>query len=97
MRKFPFPFRVLLVSSNFCRANEPRDAYGASCLANAFKLGFANDGAHLDVFTCDLNRFQDRTSGDYRIDWKLVADEIMANIRIGGYDVVAFSVFGWFE
>ena len=30
------PLHVLLVSSNFCRKNEPREAYGTSCLAGAF-------------------------------------------------------------
>ena len=56
------PLRVLLVSSNFCRKNEPRDAYGASCLVSAFRNSPANAGDTLDVFTSDLNRFQKATA-----------------------------------
>jgi len=93
---FHTPLRVLLVSSNFCRKNEPRDAYGASCLAGAFNNSPANAGDTLDVFTSDLNRFQ-KASGDFDIDWNLVASEIVTRALIGGYNVVAFSVFGWFE
>ena len=97
--KHPFfhtPLRVMLVSSNFCRKNEPREAYGASCLAGAFRNSPANAGDTLDVFTSDLNRFQ-KAGGDFDIDWNLVADEIVTRALIGGYNVVAFSTFGWFE
>lgn len=90
------PLRVLLVSSNFCRSNEPRDAYGASCLISAFRNSPTNAGDTLDVFTCDLNRFQ-KMNGDFNIDWNLVASEVVTKALIGGYNVVAFSVFGWCE
>ena len=90
------PLRVLLVSSNFCRSNEPRDAYGASCLISAFRNSPTNAGDTLDVFTCDLNRFQ-KVNGDFNIDWNLVASEVVTRALIGGYNVVAFSVFGWCE
>ena len=90
------PLRVLLVGSNFCRKNEPRDAYGASCLVSAFRNSPANAGDTLDVFTSDLNRFQ-KANGDFDIDWGLAADEIVTRALIGGYNVVAFSVFGWCE
>ena len=93
---FYTPLRVLLVSSNFCRSNEPRDAYGASCLTSAFRNSPANAGDTLDVFTNDLNRFQ-KAGGDFNIDWNLTADEIVTKTLIGGYNVVAFSVFGWCE
>jgi len=94
---FHTPLRVLLVGSNFCRANEPYDAYGVSCLASAFRGSAANAGDTLEVFTFDLNRFQDGVSGDYNIEWELIAEEIVTKVRIGHYNVVAFSVFGWFE
>ena len=90
------PFRVLLVGSNFCRSNEPRDAYGASCLISAFRNSPANAGDTLDVFTSDLNRFQ-KVNGDFNIDWSLAAGEIVTRALIGGYNVVAFSVFAWCE
>ena len=90
------PLRVLLVSSNFCRKNEPREAYGASCRAGAFWNSPANAGDTLDVFTSDLNRFQ-KLNGDFNIDWNLVASEVVTKALIGGYNVVAFSVFGWCE
>ena len=90
------PLRVLLVSSNFCRKNEPRDAYGASCLVSAFRSSPANGGDTLDVFTSDLNRFQ-KTNGGFDIDWNLVVSEIVTRVLIGEYNVVAFSVFGWCE
>ena len=90
------PLRVLLVSSNFCRKNEPRDAYGASCLVSAFRNSPANAGDTLDVFTSDLNRFQ-KLNGDFNINWNLVASEVVTKALIGGYNVVAFSVFGWCE
>ncbi len=90
------PLRVLLVGSNFCRKNEPRDAYGASCLVSAFRNSPANAGDTLDVFTSDLNRFQ-KLNGDFNIDWNLVASEVVTRALIGGYNVVAFSVFGWCE
>lgn len=90
------PLRVLLVGSNFCRKNEPRDAYGASCLVSAFRNSSANAGDTLDVFTSDLNRFQ-KLNGDFNIDWNLVASEVVTKALIGGYNVVAFSVFGWCE
>ena len=90
------PLRVLLVGSNFCRKNEPRDAYGASCLVSAFRNSPANAGDTLDVFTSDLNRFQ-KMNGDFNIDWNLVASEVVTKALIGGYNVVAFSVFGWCE
>lgn len=90
------PLRVLLVSSNFCRKNEPREAYGASCLAGAFWNSPANAGDTLDVFTSDLNRFQ-KMNSDFDIDWNLVASEVVTRALIGGYNVVAFSVFGWCE
>ena len=61
------PLRVLLVSSNFCRSNEPRDAYGASCLVSAFRNSPTNAGDTLDVFTSDLNRFQ-KMNSDFNID-----------------------------
>ena len=93
---FHNPLRVLLVGSNFCRDNEPQDAYGISCLANAFKMSSANAGDILDIFTCDLNRFQ-TNAGEFSIDWELIADKIVAEVRFGSYNVVAFSVFGWFE
>ena len=93
---FHTPLRVLLVGSNFCRKNEPRDAYGASCLVSAFRNSPANAGDTLDVFTSDLNRFQ-KANGDFDIDWGLAADEIVTRALIGGYNVVAFSVFGWCE
>ena len=93
---FHTPLRVMLVSSNFCRKNEPRDAYGASCLVSAFRNSPANAGDTLDVFTSDLNRFQ-KANGDFDIDWGLAADEIVTRALIGGYNVVAFSVFGWCE
>ena len=93
---FHTPLRVMLVSSNFCRKNEPRDAYGASCLVSAFRNSTANAGDTLDVFTSDLNRFQ-KANGDFDIDWGLAADEIVTRALIGGYNVVAFSVFGWCE
>ena len=90
------PLRMLLVGSNFCRSNEPRDAYGASCLISAFRNSPANAGDTLDVFTSDLNRFQ-KVNGDFNIDWSLAAGEIVTRALIGGYNVVAFSVFGWCE
>lgn len=90
------PLHVLLVSSNFCRKNEPREAYGTSCLAGAFWNSPANAGDTLDVFTCDLNRFQ-KMNGDFNIEWNLVASEVVTRVLIGGYNVVAFSVFGWCE
>ena len=93
---FHTPLRVMLVSSNFCRKNELRDAYGASCLVSAFRNSPANAGDTLDVFTSDLNRFQ-KANGDFDIDWGLAADEIVTRALIGGYNVVAFSVFGWCE
>ena len=93
---FHTPLRVMLVSSNFCRKNEPRDAYGASCLVSAFRNSPTNAGDTLDVFTSDLNRFQ-KANGDFDIDWGLAADEIVTRALIGGYNVVAFSVFGWCE
>ena len=90
------PLRVLLVSSNFCRSNEPRDAYGASCLVSAFRNSPTNAGDTLDVFTSDLNRFQ-KMNSDFNIDWNLVASEVVTRALIGCYNVVAFSVFGWCE
>lgn len=90
------PLRVLLVGSNFCRSNEPRDAYGASCLVSAFRNSPANAGDTLDVFTSDLNRFQKVGEG-FDIDWMLTAEEIVTRALIGGYNVVAFSVFAWCE
>ena len=47
------PLRVLLVGSNFCRKNEPRDAYGASCLVSAFRNSPTNAGDTLDVLPPD--------------------------------------------
>lgn len=97
--KHPFihtPLRVLLVASNFCRNSEPRDPYGISCLVSAFRNSPANAGDTLEVFVCDLNRFQN-ASGEFRIDWELAASEIVTRALIGDYNVVAFSVFGWFE
>ena len=91
------PIRMLLVGSNLCRANEPYDPYGVSCLANAFRGSVANVGDTLEIFTFDLNRFQDNITGDYSIEWELIAEEIVTRVRIGRYNVVAFSVFGWFE
>ena len=91
------PIRMLLVGSNLCRANEPYDPYGVSCLASAFRGSVANVGDTLEVFTFDLNRFQDNITGDYSIEWELIAEEIVTKVRIGRYNVVAFSVFGWFE
>lgn len=93
---FHTPLRILLVGSNFCRTNEPYDPYGVSCLASAFRGNSANVGDILDIFTCDLNRFQTGAE-NFDIDWELVADEIVTKVRIGRYNVVAFSVFGWFE
>ena len=93
---FCTPLRVLLVGSNFCRENEPHNAYGVSCLANAFKMNWVNASDTLDVFTYDLNRFRSST-GEFRIDWELIADKIETEVRLGQYNVVAFSVFGWFE
>lgn len=90
------PLRVLLVGSNFCRKNEPRDAYGASCLVSAFRNSPANAGDTLDVFTSDLNRFQKAGEG-FDIDWELTAEEIVTRALIGGYNIVAFSVFAWCE
>ena len=86
------PLRVLLVGSNFCRKNEPRDAYGASCLVSAFRNSPTNAGDTLDVFTSDLNRFQ-KLNGDFNIDRNLVASEVVTRALIGCYNVVAFSVF----
>ena len=91
------PVRGLLVTSNFCRDNEPRDPYGASCLSSAFKSRSIDAGDSLDIFTIDLNRFQDASTGDFSINWEYIADKIVAEIRFGGYNVVAFSVFGWFK
>ena len=48
------------------------------------------------MFTSDLNRFQ-KLNGDFDIDWNLVASEVVTRALIGGYNVVAFSVFGWCE
>ena len=96
-RFFYTPIHALLVGSNLCRASEPYDAYGVSCLASAFKGSAANAGDTLEVFTFDLNRFQNNNTGDYNIDWELIADEIVTKVRIGRYNVVALSVFGWFE
>ena len=76
------PLRVLLVSSNFCRSNEPRDAYGASCLVSAFRNSPTNAGDTLDVFTSDLNRFQ-KMNSDFNIDWNLVASEVVTRALIG--------------
>ena len=90
------PLRVLLVGSNFCRKNEPRDAYGASCLVSAFRNSPTNAGDTRDVFTSDLNRFQ-KLNGDFNIDRNLVASEVVTRALIGCYNVVAFSVFGWCE
>jgi radical SAM superfamily enzyme YgiQ (UPF0313 family) len=90
------PLRVLLVGSNFCRKNEPRDAYGASCLVSAFRNSPANAGDTLDVFTSDLNRFQKAGEG-FDIDWELTAEEIVTRALIGEYNIVAFSVFAWCE
>lgn len=89
--------RMLIVCSNFCRDNEPEVPYGVSCLVSAFKKSPQNTGSVVDVFTCDLNRFYDPQSGKHSIDWELVADEIVTQVRISKYNVVAFSVFGWFE
>lgn len=91
------PIRTLIVCSNFCRGNEPEVPYGVSCLVSAFKGNPQNVGDVVDVFTCDLNRFCNQQTGDYSIDWELIADEIVTKVRIGQYNVVAFSVFGWFE
>ena len=91
------PLRVLLVASNFCRCNEPQDPYGVSCLVSAFRNSPANVGDTLDIFISDLNRFQVKSTGEFRIDWELAADEIVTKVRIGGYNVVAFSVFDWFK
>ncbi len=89
--------RVLLVSSNFCRNNEPHEAYGTSCLATAFKISKANENDSLDILTCDFNRFHNARTSRFNIDWDLIADEIEENIFEGKYNVVAFNVFGWFE
>lgn len=91
------PVRGLLVTSNFCRDNEPHDPYGASCLSSAFKSRTINAGDSLDVFTIDLNRFLDASTGNFSMNWEVIADKIVAEVRFGGYNVVAFSVFGWFE
>ena len=93
--------KVLLVASNFCRENEPHETYGASCLSAAFNEGRSKGQLRaedsLEIFTCDLNKFLDRTTGIYSIHWEKIADEICRKVREGGYNVVAFSVFGWFE
>lgn len=89
--------RVLLISSNFCRKNESPDAYGTSCLATAFKTSNANVNDSIDILTCDLNRFHDAETDCFNVDWNLIADEIEENVFKRKYNVVAFSVFGWFE
>lgn len=89
--------RALLVCSNFCKMNEPKVPYGISCLESAFYNSPFNAGDTLDVFTSDLNRFYNPQTNDYSIDWELVAEEIVTQVHIGKYNMVAFSVFGWFE
>lgn len=89
--------QTLLVCSNFCKINEPIIPYGISCLESAFCTSMLNAGDTLDVFTCDLNRFYNALSNDYSINWEFIADEIVTKVCIEKYNVVAFSVFGWFE
>lgn len=88
---------ALLVGSNFCRENESYDAYGISCLATAFKASQNNAKDTLDILTCDLNHFYNKTTKRFKIDWYSIAQQIEKKVFTGNYNVVAFSVFGWFE
>ncbi|MBQ9205214.1 MAG: hypothetical protein IJ158_00695 [Treponema sp.] len=95
--KKPIPQKLdlLIITTNFCRADEERTPYGVSCLVNAFRRGESAKSGRIRSFTYDLNRHFDSETGKFKINFKKIARFLARKIVKSGCNVVAFSTFAW--
>ena len=94
-KKLPRKLDLLIIATNFCRADEERTPYGVSCLVNAFRRGESAKTGRIRSFTYDLNRHFDRETGKFKIKFKKIARFLARKIVKSGCNVVAFSTFAW--
>lgn len=78
---------VLLVSFNFCRADEAVEPYGVSCLVAAFENSLLQKNDKIFSHTIDLSKTKPCAEN--------LADEISQKIRDEHFDILAFSNFVW--